>query len=213
MSVLKLQKREGTGKYVAFGLRRQGMIPGVVYGRDRENQNVALSLREFRQILHTGARLVDLELDGQTQQAIIKDVQHGTFDQDILHADFRAVSSEDIVHMDVEVVLVGEAPGCKAGGVLDHSLYKVAIECKAKDLPDRIMLDLGNLELKQARYVSDLPVLPGVKYVTHANVPVVSCHMPRGQEDAAAAPAEGAATEPEVIGAKKDKEEGAEEKK
>jgi len=203
VSVLKLQKREGTGKYVAFTLRRQGMIPGVIYGRNQENINVALPLREFRHVLHTGVRLVDLDLDGKTCQAIIKDVQHGTFDQDILHADFRAVSADDVVHIEVEVVLVGEAPGCKAGGVLDHSLHKVQIECKAKDLPSKIQLDLSDLELKQARYVENLPKLPGIKYITHANVPVVSCHMPRGMEEEGAA-AEGGATEPEVIGAKKE---------
>ncbi|MBN2711732.1 MAG: 50S ribosomal protein L25 [Planctomycetes bacterium] len=201
MATLSIQKREGVGKYVAFDMRKEGFIPGVIYGRElKENLNVKVPLKEFVRILHSGERVLDLDLEGTKIHSIIKDVQHGTFDRDILHADFRAISDTDKIHVTVEVALVGDSVGVAGGGVVEQSQFNVDVECTPKTLPDHINVDITNMNIDNVIYVKDIVAPAGVKILTHADVAVASCHMPAGEEVAAEEGAEG----PEVIGAKKE---------
>ncbi len=212
MATLTVESREGTGKYASFEMRKQGFIPGVVYGKGlKENLNIRIPIKEFAHLLHTGQRIVDLTVGKKKHKTIVKDVQHGTFDHEILHADFRIVSETDVVHVSVEVELTGEAEGQKTGGVIEQSTFQVDIECLPKDLPSRIALDISDLAVDQVVYVRDLPVIEGVTYRTSKDVSVVSCHMPAGEEAAEeAAEEEGETAQPEVIGEKKEESESQE---
>ncbi|MCD8138536.1 MAG: 50S ribosomal protein L25 [Planctomycetaceae bacterium] len=199
-TALKAAKREGTGKYVSFNLRKEGRIPGVIYGKGMtENINVSVVLKEFLQLLKANERIIDLDIDGKTTHVLLKAVQHGTYDHEILHADFRAISDNEEVEIVLEIELHGEAPGAKVGGMIEQNLHQVTARCMPKNMPEKVMLDISNLNMGDILYVADLPELPGVKYMMHGNPAVVSCHAPRGEE----APAEGeAAAAPEVIGEK-----------
>lgn len=216
MATLKVEKREKTGKYAAFAIRKQGAIPGVLYGTDyKDNLNLSVPLKEFEILLHERARIVDLDIGGKLQKSVIKEVQHGTFDHEIMHADFRAVGENDTLHLSVPVELKGIAAGIDQGGQVEQNLFDVDVECRPADLPTKIELDVTALAVDGILFVSDLPKLPGVKYVTLATLPVVSCRMPSGLEEETAAAegaavegaeGAGAATEPEVIGKKKDED-------
>lgn len=211
MATLKVEKRDGTGKYVAFNLRKKGYIPGVIYGKDmKENVNIQIPLKEFMHLLHEGNRILDVDVDGEGYHTIVKDVQHGTFDHEILHADFRRISESDTLNLEVEIELVGDSAGVAAGGVIEQAMFQVEIACSPANLPNKIKLNITNMQVDDVLYVSDLPKLDGVKYLTAEDVTVASCHMPAGEEEleAEAAEEEAGATEPEVIGAKKDEDEG-----
>ncbi|GHT03156.1 50S ribosomal protein L25 [Planctomycetales bacterium] len=195
-TTLQAEKREKSGKYIAFALRKIGKIPAVAYGPAlKENLNLAVNQKELNQILASGVRLLDLDIGGQKQMAVIKDIQHATIGNDILHADFRAINDDTKLHLTVEVTLKGEAAGsAQTGALIEQNLHRITIECLPKDLPAEIVLDISKLEVGNVWFVSDLPQLPKVRYVTHAEVPVVSCRLKTEEVEKApaeAAPAEG----------------------
>lgn len=200
MATLKVEKRTGSGKYKAFDLRKTGFIPGVIYGKGMTNESIIISLKEFAILLHKGERIIDLDVDGTQRKVIIKDVQHGVYDKDILHADFRAIREDETIDVTVMVELTGEAPGIAAGGMLEQNMHEVEVRCLPKNLPDRILVDVSSLQMGDVAYSDVLPKLDGVQYLIHGNASVVSCHHPARAE--AAADASDAPAIPEVIGEK-----------
>lgn len=192
MATLKAEKRAGTGKYVAFNLRKEGRIPAVLYGKGLENVNLAVSEKDLRHILHAGERMVELDIEGTTQPALLKSVQHAVIGPALVHADFRAVNASTTLHVDVPVELVGDSVGVEKGGLLEQALFTVEVECVPGNLPEKIEVDISGLDLDQAFYVENLPSLPGVKYTMDSSVSVVSCHLPRGEKEAVEQEEEGA---------------------
>lgn len=202
MATLKVEKREGKGKYTSFALRKEGRIPAVVYGKSlKENVNISIVLKEFMALLKGGERLIDLDMGGNVMHVLLKAVQHGTYDHEILHADFRAVSENEVIEVVLEIELKGDAVGVANGGMLEHNLHQVSARCLPKDLPENIVVDVSKMDLGDILYAQDLPAIKGVEYVLHGNPAVVSCHEPRGAEEEASADGE-ASTSPEVIGEK-----------
>ncbi len=176
MAVLKVQKREGTGKYVAFNLRKQGLIPAVLYGKGAENVNLIVSEKELQEIVKSGERLIDLDIDGKAQKAIFKAAQHENIGDKLIHADFRIVDENTLLHIDVEVALTGTAAGEEVGGVVEQDLHKVQVACKPANLPEIVEVDISSLLVGKVLYVRDLPAIEGVSYQTPEGVAVASCH-------------------------------------
>lgn len=202
MAVLKVNKREGRGKYKAFEMRKAGFIPGVVYGKGMaENTSVAINLKDFLGLLKTGERIVDLDIDGSVAKVLIKAVQHGTYDHEILHADFRAISENEVIETVLPIEMKGEAPGAAVGGLVEQDLHQVTVRCLPRDMPEAIVVDIGGLQLGDILYADDLPKLPGVAYILHGNPAVAACHAPVAEKVEAAAEG-GAPAAPEVIGEK-----------
>lgn len=202
MATLKVEKREGTGKYSAFGLRKEGKIPGVIYGKTlKENINISIVLKDFLGLLKTGERLLDLDVNGSLTHVLLKAVQHGTYDHEILHADFRAVSDTDIVEIALEIELHGDAAGVAKGGMLEQNLHQINARCTPKDMPEKVVVDVSKMNLGDILFVKDLPAMKGVEYVVHGNPTVVSCHEPKSEEESAGEGGE-APVAPEVIGEK-----------
>ncbi len=203
MATLKVEKREGKGKYRAFAIRSSGGIPGVVYGKSlKDNLNVSVNLKEFLAILKAGERIIDLDVAGQPLQVLIKAVQHGTYDHEVLHADFRAISANEVIEVELQIELKGEAPGVAAGGMLEQNLHHLSARCLPKDLPEKVVVDVGALQLGDIVYAKDLPAIAGVEFFFHGNPAVVSCHHPKAAEEAAPAAEGEAPVAPEVIGEK-----------
>lgn len=203
-SMLKATKREKTGGLASNRLRKKGKIPAVVYGKGEENLHVAIDCKAFKHLVEHGARLVQLELEGGKKEVMIKEVHYGTYDHQILHADFIVIDPEALVKVHVEVSLTGVARGSTAGGVVEQELYEVEVECKPRDIPQQIDVDISELDLGSSLLVSDMDAPANVTILTPSEDPVVACHLPHEEEeeeDEAAAP-EGDATEPEVIGEK-----------
>ena len=176
MAVLKVQKRQGTGKYVAFEMRKEGMIPAVLYGKGVENVNLAVNEKELQEIIESGERIVDLDIEGTAQKAILKAAQHENIGEKIIHADFRIVDANTIVHVEIEVNIKGTAAGIDQGGAVEQDLHRVQISCKPADLPESVTIDVTKLCIGDVLYVGDLPKIDGVTYTTSEQVAVVSCH-------------------------------------
>ncbi|HMO50895.1 MAG TPA: 50S ribosomal protein L25 [Kiritimatiellia bacterium] len=203
--------RAEKGSSISRRLRRSGFFPGVVYGAGKSNQMVQVNEHEFRKSLHGHSSehvLLDLDIQGQSPiKVLLQEVQHNSLTGQITHADFHEVSMTEKLRVEVRVELVGIPVGVtQGGGVLEHLLREVEIECLPGDLMEEIKVDVSGLGVGDNLTVADIQ-LDASKYeiITHGELPVAMVASPTVEEEK---PAEGAATaEPEVIKEKKPAEE------
>jgi len=187
---LQARVREGTGSGVAKGLRREGWIPAVLYGPEQgEPLPLMVQAQELRRLLAGGQRGIihlALEREGESKEypVLIKDIQRDKIKGDVIHLDFYRVSATRKVTTTVPVQLVGTAPGVQAGGVLQHLLWEVEIECLPQQLPETLEADISQLEIGDVLTVGDLKVPEGVEVLTPAEDTVVTVLAPTLEEPA-----------------------------
>ena len=175
---LNAQKREGSGTAAAKKLRRQGRIPGVVYGGNQDNYAVDMDRIEIRDLLASSASeniLVRLDIDGAKEQdklALIQAVQHNVLTSAINHIDFHCVSEDEEIVASVPLQLIGEAAGIKAGGLLDQQLQTLDVRCKPGDLPELLQGDITEVGLGQPFHIGGVTFPEGVSAVLADDVVV-----------------------------------------
>ncbi len=203
---LKAEPRQATGRSAARKLKAQGAIPAVVYGGRDKPQSLQVSAREVNAMLsHASGEniLVELQLDGGSKMAMVQEIQHAPLGGKVLHIDFHAVNMNEKIHADVPLEASGTANGVKNfGGLLEQTLRTLSIECLPTDLPDRIAVDVSNLNIGDAIHVRDIPLPNGVAAKNQPDLTAFSVVAPAVEEEPAVA-AEGAAAGPEVITEKK----------
>ena len=211
ISVLDAERREESGTRVSRRLRRAGMAPAVLYGHGLEVVSLAVSEEAIREIIERDQRSLDLRVGGDAQRALIKDVQWDTWGREILHIDFVRVSKDERVKVSVALDFHGTPNAVSSGAMMEHPLIAVDIECRVDEIPERIRVDVGEMEVGDVIHVSDLALPQGATCVTTASSIAAVLHPPReaaAEEEAEEAePAEG---EPEVIGRAAKEEEGKE---
>lgn len=211
--VVSAEKRTEKGKNVNRRLRVSGRIPGVVYGGKGEPVAVAVSPKEIGAVLRSASgenTLFDLDLGGSRRKVILKEYQVEPIKGRLLHADFYEVALDKLLEVKVHVEVTGTPVGVKVqGGILDFVTRELEIECLPTDIPEKIALDVSDLELGKHIRVSDLKLSDKITVLTDPEVVIVHVVAPRAEEAAPAAEgaeAAAAGTEPEVI--KKGKAEG-----
>jgi large subunit ribosomal protein L25 len=175
---LVVYPREGKGKEYCRKLRREGKVPAVIYGHGFEPMPVSLVEKEFRALLRRekgihGLLSLRVEGDGE-HMVLIKEIQKDPIKDHLLHVDFQRVKADEAISAVVPLKLVGEPRGVRAGGLLQHFLYEVQIQCLPKDLPDEIVVDISRLNVKESLRVGDLPRLEGIRYLNSPEEVVVS---------------------------------------
>ncbi len=220
MQVLEAVKRDRFGKNEAGRMRREGRLPGVLYGgvASRDAVPIAVEPKALWRILHsdTGANtLITLRLDAESPRVMVKEYQLDPVTNQLLHADFYRVAMDKLLTVTVPVTLRGEAPGVKQqGGLIDFVHREVDVECLPADIPEAIEVDISNLMLNQSVRLRD--VVESVKWKPISDLDLMLVHVvaPKAEaEPAAVETTEAAATpaEPEVIKkGKAEKEEEAE---
>lgn len=214
---LEVSRREASGKEIAKKLRRDGEVPGVVYGGRREPVAITVNRKAVADLIqksdHGVRSIFLLKMAGTDQQrhAMIKDIQIDPISRRMTHIDFVRVMMDEVVRVTVPVHLSGTAKGVKEGGVLDWQMRELHVECLPNAIPDTIEVDVENIDVHDYVHVSDLKLPEGVKVLEDPERVVVGVTHARAEAVAEAAPVEeGAApAEPEVI--KKGKPEEAEE--
>jgi large subunit ribosomal protein L25 len=216
-NILEAQARESGNKNDARRVRRDGKIPGVVYGAGKNAQAVSVDPRQVSRILHsqTGYNTIfDLTLDGERTKAMIVDWQYEPIKGSLLHIDLKRIAMDQKLKVNVPIVLKGEPAGVKQqGGILEQVAREVEVECLPSDIPTSIEADVSELVFGKVMRISDLPKSDKVKFLSDPNQPVA--HIISVKEEVAptpeavAAEAAAAPAEPEVI--KKGKQETAEE--
>jgi large subunit ribosomal protein L25 len=220
-AVLEAVSRDTFGKNEARRTRREGKVPGVLYGGDGQKATpIAVDPRALLRILHSEAgqnTLISLKMAGNGDtRVLVKDFQLDPITHQVLHADFYRVAMDRVLQVTIPVVVHGEPVGVKQqGGVLEFIRREIEIECLPGDIPEHIDVDVSDLMLHQGIRVRDIATNPKWKSITEGDAMLVHVIMPKAEE--APAPAEAAAVatatpaEPEVI--KKGKKEEAEAEK
>jgi large subunit ribosomal protein L25 len=210
---LTVQTRAEVGRNAIKKVRKQGLIPGVIYGVGHEPINLEVNGRQLSTVLaHSSSENIQLELeivDGENKRnslAMIQEVQHHPLQRRILHVDFHAVSATEKITAEVPIETTGEPVGVKTGGgLLEHVLRDLEVECLPGDLPERIQVDVTNLDVNQSIHVKDLQLPAGVEAITDGDLTVVAVSAPRVEEEPTGALG-ATPVAPEVITAKKPEE-------
>lgn len=202
---LKVEPRSETGSRAMRRMRSSGRIPAVLYGHGEPNESLSIAaddlLAAFRHHAHV------FELSGAAKgSAFLREVQYDPMGIRVLHVDLTRVSADELVDVTLSVHLRGDAVGIRQGGIIEHQLHEVEIQCPVAAIPEAVTLNIAALELGKSIMASDLPLPPGAKLITPAETLVVSCHLPLQAPDAAAA---GTTAEPEIIGRPDKKDEAA----
>jgi large subunit ribosomal protein L25 len=207
---LAVAKRSVKGSTACRRLRRAGKIPGVVYGHQIDPLAIEIAWDSLAPVLKAGSRVVDLDVEGDVEKAMFRDIQWDTFGSEVNHIDFLRIDPNDRVEVEVPIVLKGTAPGVLGGGVLDFHLHSVTIECLAIAIPDNIPVKIGELQLEQAIHVRELELPPNTVVKNDPETVVVQVkHIVEVVEPTAEGAAEPGPTEPEIVGRKvKEAEEG-----
>lgn len=203
---LQAQPRAGSGSRAAAKVRKQGLIPGIIYGHKEANVAVAVNAEELdRAIRVRHARVLDLQLDGKKETVLIRDLQWDYLGRTMLHVDFARVSESDRVRVTVPVEL-RNTPKVTGGGVLDQPLHSLHIECSPVRIPEAIRIDILNLTLGAPIHVRELQLPEGVKVIEAPEAVVVQLKLPGAEPVVAGIPTEPGAG-PEVIKKEKKAEE------
>jgi len=197
---LVVEPRKETGSAACRRLRNRGLVPGNIYGHNAEPTPCVVHEDLLRPILKSGAHVVDVDLSGKVDQAVIREVQWDVFGKEICHVDLLRVDPNERVNITVPIELRGTAPGVLAGGILEQPLHQLTIDCLAYQIPDSIQLRITALQLGQAIHVRDLELPEGSH--AHAQPDAIVVHVVKLQEQATTT--EAGPAEPEVIGKKPD---------
>jgi large subunit ribosomal protein L25 len=192
MSIFELEaeSRSDKGKGASRRLRRDGMVPAVIYGGSEEPQSIKLVHSEILKRLEHEAfysHILTVHVDGKPSKTILRDMQRHPAKPVIMHMDFMRVDENKPIRVHVPLHFIGEdvAPGAKAGGLISRDLVEVALEVLPKHLPEYIEVDISAMEIGDILHLSDLKIPESGSLVELArgeghDLPVVSIHVRRG---------------------------------
>jgi large subunit ribosomal protein L25 len=205
--VLKATTRTESGTRSARAMRKEGLVPAVLYGHGEGTVSLALNSRELFFALRHGEKLLDVELDGSHQNVLIKALQYDTWGKEILHVDLTRVNLDELVTVTVKINLLGTPVGVDDGGSLQQPMPSLEIECRVDQIPEEIRVQVNALKIDDALHVSDLELPEGAKLLGDPEALV--CNVITIAEEVEAEEVEEGegGAEPEVIGGKPDEDE------
>lgn len=190
-ATLKAEPRTEFGSRTSRRLRRQGLVPGVVYGRGDDARPFQADEREIRNVLVHGGALIDLDLAGDgTVPVVVKEQQRDPVRGELVHLDLHEVKLDEKIQADVTIELLGteDAPGVKEGGVLEHVTHEIAISALPTDIPDSIAADVSGMDIGDTLQLSALVAPEGVEFALGEDtdpdeVTIATLSPPRVEEE------------------------------
>lgn len=214
-ATLRVEMREGRGKGAARKMRAAGRIPANIYGHGIDSIAVETDAHEFDALtsrISVDNTLVELEMDGQSRQVLIREIQRHPYRSQVLHVDFFAIKADETIRVSVPVHVTGTPAGVKnSGGVLQQALHEVEIECLPSEIPEHFEIDVSELEIGDSLHLSDLDT-KGFEPAEAPERTIVTVQPPRilEEETEEEEGLEGLEElEPEVISARGEEDEGA----
>jgi large subunit ribosomal protein L25 len=205
-ATLKAALRSSAGKGTARKLRAAGQVPAVLYGHGEKPRPLAVNAHDLGLLIasvNVENTLVRLDIDGEgMQDVLLREVQMHAYKPEALHVDFFHVNAKETLHVKIPVRLTGTPVGVHTdGGILDHVLYDLEVECLPGNIPDGVEIDVSNLALGESVRVGDIPPREGVKFLQDAELAIASVvSSARGESEAAE---DETPPEPEVLKARK----------
>jgi len=177
---LTISSREVSNSRSTRRLRRQGQVPGVLYGGGDDAMPFAVDERELRHALAARGAVIELELGGDATPAVLKDAQRHPVRGHTMHVDFLRVNLNVAIHAVVALELIGgdEAPGAIEGGVLEHVTREVNIEALPNDIPERLQVDASSMQINDTLLLSAVTAPEGVTILDDLDETVVATLTP-----------------------------------
>lgn len=174
---LSVFPRPSNRKSDVKSLRRQGHVPGVLYGVNRENQNISFSLDELRGVLRQirpgllATTVFELQVDGKAYKALAKEVQYHPATYAILHADFVVLSDNEPVHVNVPIQVLGvsDCVGIKLGGFMRQVIRSLKVKCLPSDIPQEFTVDVRDMNVADSKRLSDISIPANVRPLAKMN--------------------------------------------
>src|SRR3954454_6738620 len=187
-TTLNVSPREVFGTRATKRLRRDGLVPGVVYGQGGEARAFQVPARELRTVLAEGQTLLDLELDGsKAVPVVIKEQQHHPVRGDVLHLDFLEVRLDEAILAEVAIELEGadNAPGVREGGVLEHVTREITVEALPTEIPEQITVDVSEMDINDTINLASVAIPSGVKLMADEpeEITIATLSPPRVEEE------------------------------
>lgn len=204
--------RQGQGSSASRRLRRENKVPGIVYGGNGQARPVAIDHNPLYHSLRNEAfhsSILDMEIDGASEQVLLRDVQWHPYKPQVMHIDFQRVAADQKIHVKVPLHFSNQegSPAVKlSGGIVSHVVTEIEVSCLPGALPAYIDVDLSNLEAGHPLHLNDIPLPEGIEAVQFKENPVIVTVTVKGggaeEEEPAASPVVAAAPAPKP--AKKD---------
>ncbi|HEU5116415.1 MAG TPA: 50S ribosomal protein L25 [Isosphaeraceae bacterium] len=191
------QKNRGTGSRVSRRLRASGRIPAIIYGHKQAPVPISVSRDDVWMMIKKAHHLAELRLGGQTEMALVREIQWDHLGKEIIHLDFFRVSATEKVTTTVPLKLHGTAPGLSEGGLIEQPLHEISVTAAATSIPDAIQVEMGEVHVNQSVHVRDLKLPEGV--TTDADPDLVLVHIVSKAAVAAAAAEEETGAEPSEV--------------
>lgn len=182
---ISAHKREKLGSIESRRIRRAGQIPAVVYGHGQEPAHISVEDVDLRNLIKNRERVFEIDVEGQVEETMLRDLQWDTFGTEILHVDLVRIDASERVTLEVPVKLRGTSPGVISGGILEQPLHSLELDCLAHSIPENIPVRINALEVGDSIYVRDLEVPVGSKIHNAEDQIVVHVVAPKGESEAA----------------------------
>lgn len=192
---MKAERRTAQGRNQVAHLRKQGWVPAIVYGGTDAPVSISISEWEMEQHVKHHHRVFRLEVDGQSQDAYLQEIQWDSLTDRAKHVDFKRIDLTKPIELEVEVTLLGHPVGLGKGGVLLKDHTTITISCLPTAIPEEIEVAIGHLEVDMALTAKELPLPEGVTLAVSEDT--VICHVAKLVVAAVAAPAADATVAPE----------------
>jgi len=175
-------KRDEFGSNKVKKIRREGWIPGVIYGHGEKSLHIKLKEEDIKELihrLHSEATLINIDFEGKELVALIREVVRDPLTENLLHIDFQHIHEDEEVTVHVAVEFEGEAEGVKAGGILNVEHRYLTVRCLPKYIPEDIVVDISELGIGDSLHISDIDLPMNVKVVEDSTSTVVNVLSPR----------------------------------
>jgi large subunit ribosomal protein L25 len=184
-TTLNVEPRESAHSRATRRLRREGRVPGVLYGRGGDPQPFSVDARDLRLALAGAGAVLDVALDGSNTSAILKESYRDPVRGDVMHVDLLRVDLNKPIESLVTLHLTGaeEAPGVKEGGVLEQVTREITVEALPNDIPETIEHDVSHMEMLATEHLSDITAPPNVTFKDDLEIVVASVTPPRVEEE------------------------------
>lgn len=206
--IVPVQKRDTFGTSAARRMRRDGLVPLVVYSHGDAPESLALSEPEADRLsTHTG--MVGLAVEGEKERvnAIVRDIQVHPLTQRVLHIDCLGVRADEEITVNVPLEAVGEPKGASEGGLLDQQHFEVQVTCLPGNVPESIQLDVSDLAVGDSLSIADIPPHEGLVFEDDPESVLFTVAIPKEEpEEEEGEEGEEGVEEPELVGAKKEGE-------
>lgn len=179
---IELNERKELGNKSSKYLRNNDMVPGIFYSSSEKPFPFYIEKKHMYDALRSSSRVFSININEKALHAIFKEIQYHPVSEEIIHIDLYGVSLKDKINLSIPIVLNGESPGVKMGGMMTQTLLELEVSCPASKVPESIEIDISKLELGSILHVSDLE-FDDFEIITSDDATIVSVQVPKEEQD------------------------------